>query len=236
MARRQRSLAPRARVSVAHPAGRVAVFDLDRTLLPGSSLVALGRAMAARGMVRRRQLVAGLARDASYRRRGASDVDAASIRDEALRHVAGLEVAVLESLVDEVGHRLAEAVRPAASLLVRRHLQAGDFVVVLSASPQPLVEVIAARLGAHRAVGTRPGVADGRYTGALDGPFCYGEGKLQRLRTDVGAGILTEAAAYADSMSDLPVLDACREPVAVNPDRRLRAIAEHRRWPILNLG
>lgn len=229
-------MASRTRGPMAHPTGRVAVFDLDRTLLPGSSLVALGRAMAARGMVRRRQLVAGLARDARYRRVGASDVDATGIRDEALRHVAGLEVEVLDSLVAEVGGRLAASVRPGAGLLVRRHLQAGDFVVVLSASPQPLVEVIASRLGAHRAVGTRPGVEDGRYTGELDGPFCYGEGKLERLRSDVGSGILGEAAAYADSMSDLPVLDACREPVAVNPDRRLRALAELRRWPILDLS
>lgn len=236
MARRLPSTSPAPGLAPVVPAGRVAVFDLDRTLVPGSSLVALGRAMAARGMVRRRQLVAGLAKDASFRRHGASDGRAATARDDALRHVAGLEVATMEALLAEVGQRVAASVRPAARMLVRRHLVAGDFVVVLSASPQALVEAVAGRLGAHRAVGTRPQVCDGRYTGELDGPFCYGEGKLERLRADVGPEILGEAAAYADSMSDLPVLEACREPVAVNPDRRLRAVAELRRWPVIDLA
>lgn len=225
-----------ASVQVGDRVGRLAVFDLDRTLLPGSSLVALGRVLAARGLVRRRTLLAGYARDASFRRRGASDATAARVRDGALRHVAGLEVERLGSVLDEVGRLLADEVRPGARLLVRRHLQAGDFVVVLSASPQPLVEAVAACIGAHRAVGTRPGSVDGFYTGDLDGPFCYGEGKLVRLHQDVGPDALAGAAGYADSASDLPVLEACHEPVAVNPDRRLRDVAEQRGWPVVRLG
>ena len=219
-------------VQDAQRGGRVAVFDLDRTLLPGSSLVALGRAMARHGLVSKRTLAAGVVRDASFRRRGASDAEATRVRDDALRHVAGLEVARLEAVVDDVGRQLAASVSPGARLLVRRHLAAGDFVVVLSASPQSLVETVAVRIGAHRAVGTRAAAVDGVFTGDLDGPFCYGEAKLTRLRHDLGAHALTDAAAYADSASDLPVLEACREPVAVNPDRRLRQVAMRRGWPI----
>lgn len=225
-----------ASVQVAAGSGRLAVFDLDRTLLPGSSLVALGRALAVRKLVPRRTLLAGYLRDASFRRRGASDAEATRVRDDALRHVAGLEVALLESVLDEVGRALVARVRPGALLLVRRHLAAGDFVVVLSASPQPLIETVAARIGAHRAVGTKPGTLDGVYTGDLDGPFCYGEGKLERLHHDVGPDALHNAAGYADSASDVPVLEACREPVAVNPDRRLRDIAARRGWPVVRLG
>lgn len=212
------------------------MFDLDRTLLPGSSLVALGRAMAARRLLARRRLLVGLARDASFRRRGASDDTAYRLRTAALRHVAGLEVELLRSLVDEVGEQLAAAVRPGVHLLVRRHLAAGDFVVVLSASPQELVEAVATRVGAHRAVGTRAGVVAGRYTGDLDGPFCYGAGKVQRVLEDVGHDALRNAAGYADSASDVPILEACREPVAVNPDRRLRTIASRRGWPVVRFS
>lgn len=223
-------------MQVPRSAGRVAVFDLDRTLLPGSSLVALGRAMVARRLLARRRLVLGLAQDVRFRRRGASDDHAERLRTSALRHVTGIDVAALGALLDDVGERLAAQVRPGARLLLRRHLVAGDFVVVLSASPQELVEAVAGRLGAHRAVGTRAGVVDGRYTGDLDGPFCYGEGKLVRLVQDVGPGALDDAAGYADSASDLPVLEACREPVAVNPDRRLREVAAARGWPIVRIA
>jgi HAD superfamily hydrolase (TIGR01490 family) len=225
-----------ASVQVGDRVGRLAVFDLDRTLLPGSSLVTLGRVLAQRGLVSRRTLVAGYARDAAFRRLGASDATAARVRDGALRHVAGLDVERLGAVLDEVGRLLVDQVRPAARLLVRRHLQAGDFVVVLSASPQALVEAVAARVGAHRAVGTRPAIADGVYTGDLDGPFCYGAGKLVRLQQDVGPDALDGAAGYADSASDLPVLEACHEPVAVCPDRALREIALRRGWPVVHLG
>jgi HAD superfamily hydrolase (TIGR01490 family) len=212
------------------------VFDLDRTLLPGSSLVALGRAMAARRMVSRRRLAVGLAADASFRRRGATDADVHRLRAAALRHVAGAEVDGLRALVDEVSDRLAGEVRPGVLLLLRRHLAAGDFVVLLSASPQELVEAVAARVGAHRAIGTRAGVVDGRYTGDLEGAFCYGPGKLVRLREDLGPDALLGASAYADSVSDLPVLVACNDPVAVNPDRRLREVARRRGWPVVRFA
>lgn len=213
--------------------GRAAVFDLDRTLLPGSSLAVLARVLAARGLLRRRTLAAALVRDAAFRRRGSSDPGAERLRDEALRHVAGLEVGRLDPVLDEVGRMLGAAVTPAARLLVRRHLSAGDLVLVLSASPQPLVEAVADGLGAHQAVGSRPTAVGGVYTGGLDGPFCYGPGKLDRLVSVVGAASVATATAYADSASDLPLLEACGEPVAVNPDRTLRQVAVRRGWPIV---
>jgi HAD superfamily phosphoserine phosphatase-like hydrolase len=113
---------------------------------------------------------------------------------------------------------------------------AGDFVVILSASPQELVEVVAAGLGVHRAVGSQAAVHDGRFTGALDGPFCYGPGKVDRLAAELGSDALASAVAYADSASDLPLLRGAAEAVAVNPDRRLRHEAERRGWPILRFG
>ena len=77
---------------------------------------------------------------------------------------------------------------------------------------------------------------DGRFTGRLDGPFCYGAGKLERLTAALGPVDLAAAYAYADSGSDVPLLEACGNPVAVRPDRRLRAVALSHGWPIIRLG
>jgi HAD superfamily hydrolase (TIGR01490 family) len=150
--------------------------------------------------------------------------------------IAGIEHERLAPLVQRVGHELAGLPVPGVRMLLQRHLDAGHFCVVLSASPQELVEVICARLGLHRAVGTAAAVADGRFTGGLDGPFCYGAGKLVRLRQALGQVDLGQAWAYADSVSDLPVLAACAHPVAINPDRRLRKAALTNRWPIFDVA
>lgn len=216
--------------------GRAAVFDLDRTLLAGSSLVALARVLARHGLVSGQQLLSGLAMDQVFRRRGSSDDDAHRLRTTALRQVAGADVARLRGLTDEVGLSLSRQVLPGARMLLRRHQEAGDFIVILSASPQELVEAVATRIGAQRAVGTRAEVDGSHYTGELDGPFCYGIGKVQRLEQDLGPGSLDGATAYADSASDLPVLEACSEPVAVNPDRALHRVAKARGWPVVRFG
>lgn len=218
------------------PGGTVAVFDLDRTLLPGSSLVALGRAMAACGMVSRRRLATAAVQEVRYRRRGSRDGEVGRLRDEALAHIAGLEREPLVALARAVAAELVDRVPAGARMLVDRHRDAGDFVVVLSASPQELVEAVVAGLGAHRGVGTRAAVDGDRYAGRLDGPFCYGAGKLDRLVGDVGPVDLRHVVAYADSTSDLPLLLASGHPVAVKPDRGLLAVARQRRWPVLRFA
>jgi HAD superfamily hydrolase (TIGR01490 family) len=192
--------------------------------------------MASAGLVSRRRLAAAAVQEARYRRRGSIDAEVLDVRDEALEHIAGLERSTLLELAERVAEELAAEVTTGARFLLDRHLAAGDFVVVLSASPQELVEAIVARLGAHRAVGTRAEVVDGRYTGRLVGPLCYGAAKIDRLEQDIGKVDLAEAWAYADSSSDLPLLVACGHPVAVNPDRRLEAVARRRRWPVLSVA
>jgi HAD superfamily hydrolase (TIGR01490 family) len=214
----------------------VAIFDLDRTLVPGSSLVTLARELARRRLVGRAQLLRHAGRQALFARKGLGDRSVEKVRTTALAALAGREADTLVPLAREVGRSLATQVFPGARWLLDCHLSAGDFCVILSASPQELVEGLAAALGAHRAVGTRAEVEGGCYTGALDGPFCYGPGKLARLRSELGALDLDRAAAYADSCSDLPLLAACGRPVAVNPDRRLRSAARDEGWPVIELS
>lgn len=215
---------------------RVAIFDLDRTLVPGSSLMELGRALADRKVIDRTTVVRHAVKAAMFARRGLPDSRIDRLRESLLAAAADHDHDQINSVVHEVGSEIASSAFPAARWLLQRHHDAGDLCVVLSASPQELVEVVGAALGADRAIGTRTEVVDGRFTGRLDGPFCHGAGKLERLAEDLGPLDLAQASAYADSGSDLPLLSACGHPVAVNPDRRLREAATSAGWPVVHLS
>jgi len=214
----------------------LALFDLDRTLLPGSSLLLVARALAASGGMPTGRLAAAVAANAVFARRGIGVSRTEQLRDLVLGEVSGRPEATLAALVDEVADAVVARSYPAGRWLIERHLAAGDLVVVLSASPQEVVGAVAERLGADVGIGTVAEVEDGLYTGRLLGPFCHGTGKLDRLRAVLDEVDLADATAYADSASDLPVMLACGRAVAVNPDRQLRAEASARTWPVLRLG
>jgi HAD superfamily hydrolase (TIGR01490 family) len=158
------------------------------------------------------------------------------LRDSLLASFSGVAQAPLLSVLLEAASEVAASVYPGARWLLEDHVERGDFCVVLSASPHELVSAVSGLLGAHRGVGTRAEVVDGRYTGRLDGPFCQGRGKLDRLAEEVGPVTLEDATAYSDSASDLMLLGSCRRPVAVNPDRGLRAAARSAGWPIVRFS
>jgi HAD superfamily hydrolase (TIGR01490 family) len=211
----------------------VAVFDLDRTMLRGSSLARFGRAVVERGIVSRTVVRRQLAREAVFAARGLGPVAMERLSSSLLRLVSGRENAPLVSLAHEVGSALAQEAYPAARWLLEWHQEAGDVCVLVSAAPQDLVDAVGSALGFHWTVGTVPEVVGGRLTGRLAGALCHGGGKLLRLYEALGPVDLSTATAYGDSGSDVPLLEACRHPVAVNPDRRLRAVAGSRGWPIV---
>src|SRR5438552_2202935 len=140
--------------------GRLAVFDLDRTLLPGSSLSLFGRALHRAGMVGSRRMAGYFAREAVFVRRGQGTSAAHRLLAALLADVADREAGPLLDVAEGLGDDLARTARPGARWLLDRHLDAGDFCLIASPSPQPLVEAAARPLGAHRAGGTRPGVCD----------------------------------------------------------------------------
>jgi HAD superfamily hydrolase (TIGR01490 family) len=218
------------------PTSSLAIFDLDRTLIPGSSLVHVGRVLSRRGLVSPWVLPTHVARNMMFQRRGANESKGERLRDSLLGALAGSPEAPLLSAVMDVAADVVADVYSGARWLLEKHLDRGDFCVVLSASPHELVSAVSALLGAHRGIGTVAEVVDGCYTGRLVGPFCQGRGKLARLAQEVGPASLTDAAAYSDSASDLALLRSCRRPVAVNPDRALRAAARASGWPILRFN
>jgi len=229
--------APAQQASVPDPyagATQLAIFDLDRTLVHGSSLVELASCLAAQGIVGRTTLARHALPRVVFARRGAGDATAVRVRQAALAALAGCEREALAAAARDAGQLVSRRLYRGARWVLDRHLGAGDFCVVVSAAPQELVEAVVSSIGAHRAVGTRAAVTDGRLTGELEGPFCYGPGKLARLSSEIGVVSLGGACAYSDSASDLPLLSACGHPVAVNPDRRLRKAAKAADWPILH--
>ncbi len=214
-----------------------AFFDLDRTLIRGSANFPLAVAAFRRGLVPPRDLLADAVNAVGFVLHGASDERSAALRERILRAVAGHPRDDVVVLADDFIPKLAERVMPAARRLLEEHAARGEDRVVVSASPQEIVERIADVLGLEGAVGTRSEVVDGRLTGRLAGAFCYGEGKVtevQRLAAERGYD-LSRSTAYSDSISDVPFLTCVGRAVAVNPDRELRALALERGWPVVEV-
>jgi HAD superfamily hydrolase (TIGR01490 family) len=209
-----------------------AFFDLDRTLLRGSSGAALAGTFRRHGLITRRQLAHAAAWQLRFAVRGA---DAAAVRGAAERGVAvlrGFPVAELRRLVaDALDPVLRPRLFPAMLALAARHRDDGERVYLVSATLQEILDELAAALGFDGAVGTAAEVADGVYTGRLARLL----DKPAALRELAGRDGLELAAstAYSDSHADVPFLEAVGRPVAVNPDRALRRIARARGWQVL---
>ncbi len=122
--------------------------------------------------------------------------------------------------------------------LLEAHRDRGHVVALVSAAPQPLVARIARFLGAHYAAGTRFERRRGAFSGRALPPVCLGAGKVQRIRrtlADAGVPVDWQASwAYADSETDVPLLESVGHPVAVYPDERLLQTARRRGWTVLN--
>ncbi len=140
---------PRARKQPARP---VAIFDLDRTLVPGSSLMQLGKALADRKVVKRSTVARHALGASVFARRGMADGRIDRLRESLLAAAADHDQEQLASVAREVGPAIAASAYPAARWLIARHHDAGDVCVVLSASPQELVEAVGGALGADRAL------------------------------------------------------------------------------------
>jgi HAD superfamily hydrolase (TIGR01490 family) len=218
--------------------GALAIFDLDRTLHAGSGLGVLARFAFRRRLIGPERLARSLVHDVVFRRRGSTDGHISSIAELALEMAGGTSLEDLAPVVAAAATNIATSVRPAMRLLLDNHLLAGHRCVVLSASPQPLVEQVAALLGVHEGIGTIIEDDGGVLTGRIVQPLCYGEGKLIRLEQVLGwtggESSSTFSYAYADSLSDLPLLDAVSAPVVIAPDRNLRRLATERDWPVID--
>jgi HAD superfamily hydrolase (TIGR01490 family) len=213
-----------------------AFFDLDRTLISGSSAFTFGVAAWRKGLIPSHEFVRDAAGAATFKLRGAGDDTVDRVRQRMLRAVVGRRHQELVDLNERVLPALMEKVRPEARRLLDLHHERGRSTYIVSAAPAELVEPLAQALGMTGGIGTRGVVGpDGTYTGELAGPFVYGPGKVKAI-AELAAWEgyeLDHCYGYSDSASDLPMLECVGHPVAVNPDGRLERIAHERGWPIV---
>jgi HAD superfamily hydrolase (TIGR01490 family) len=212
-----------------------AFFDLDRTLMAGSSAFEFGRAAHRAGMLSRRQLVADAWANLRFRLRGSTDAGTTELRDRVNRALSGVRVRDLQRLAPDVLAGVLPRVYPQMLTIAYEHQDAGRPVFICTAASQEMAELMAMVLTFDGAVGSVSEVVDGVYTGRPGGPFTYREGKAQAIREVAEReGIDLRASwAYSDSESDLPMLRLVGNPVAVNPDSELARIASEQGWEIM---
>lgn len=221
-------------------ASRLAVFDLDNTLLTGDSEVLWVDHLLSRGLLDAGLAAANAEMDRRYQAGVASAAEFSAFYASTFAgRTPDAWAPVLAEFVDgTVLPRIPEDARA----LVRGHRQRGDLLVLSTASSRFLSQPSAALLGFEHLIATELMQADdGRFVGTTRGLLNMREGKVDRLRAwlqargdDVEA-TLAGAIFYSDSINDLPLLMAVGEPVVVDPDRRLSAEAASRRWPVLRL-
>ena len=213
-----------------------AFFDLDHTLISRATPLALAWTFHQRGLLRRRDLLRAAAWHVIFLARGVGEETVRRAAEEGMIFLRGIPVASVEELL---GEAMEDVLRPLVYTdpleLLRSHHERGEPAYILSASLHEVVQHIAKDLGFDGAIGSTCEIIDGVYTGrSLQA--CYGEHKARALRELAAAnGIdLAQSTAYSDSHTDLAFLEAVGHPVAVNPDSKLREIAEERGWPVLS--
>jgi len=216
--------------------GRAAAFfDLDRTLMAGSSGFHWARAAYRAGLVSRGRLAADAWENLKFRLRGSTDEATDAVRERVGKMIAGQRVRDLGRLAPQVLAGVLPRLYPQMLRVAYDHQDAGRRVYICTAASQEMADMMAHVLDFDGALGSRSEIVDGHYTGRPGGPFAYREGKAQLMRELAAEqGIDLEASyAYSDSESDLPMLRAVGHPVAVNPDSALARLAREEGWEIL---
>lgn len=215
-----------------------AFFDLDRTIIGGSSVFTFGWVAYRNGFVPTGDVLKDATNALRFRLSGASDDKTDAVRDRILGAIEGVPVATLEQLADDIIPRLLGDVRREARGLIDLHTDAGRDTYIVSASPVEIVTRFAQEIDMTGGIGTVAEIVDGNYTGNLAEPFCYGDGKAAAIRkiAEEKGYDLAGSYAYTDSAGDLPMLEIVGHPVAVNPDRRLESVALRRGWPIVEFS
>jgi HAD superfamily hydrolase (TIGR01490 family) len=213
-----------------------AFFDLDRTLMAGSSAFHWARAARGAGILTRRRIARYAWLNLQFRLQGSTDQGTERLRAEAADMIAGRRARDLERLAPKLLAGVLPRVYPQMLDVAYAHQDAGRPIYICTAAAQEWAGLLAHVLGFDGAIGQRSEVLDGHFTGQPEGPFTYREGKAEAIRELAEReGIDLQASyAYSDSESDLPMLRAVGHPVAVNPDSVLRKVAGEEGWEIMH--
>lgn len=211
-----------------------AFFDVDNTMMMGASMFHFARGLAARKYFTTADLAGFAWQQLKFRVVG-KEGDVSSPREQALSFVAGRSVAELNQLGEEIYDELmANKIWSGTHALAQLHLDAGQRVWLVTATPVELATIIARKLGLTGALGTVAEQRDGVYTGRLVGDLLHGRAKAHAVRALAAKeGLnLRRCTAYSDSQNDVPMLSVVGTAVAINPDTGLREVARQREWEI----
>ncbi|MCD5991855.1 HAD-IB family hydrolase [Pseudomonas phytophila] len=215
---------------------RLALFDLDNTLLGGDSDHAWGDYLCGRGILD--AATYKTRNDEFYQDYLAGTLNLTDYLNFSLEILGSTEMAQLDAWHrDFMRDCIEPIILPKALELIAKHREAGDKLVVITATNRFVTGPIVERLGIETLLATECEMVDGRYTGRTTDVPCFREGKVTRLNRwlEENQFSLEDSYFYSDSLNDLPLLEKVANPVAVDPDPKLRAEAESRGWPVITL-
>lgn len=213
-----------------------AFFDVDNTVMQGASIFHFARGLHRRKFFTTRDILGAAYKQAYFRVVGVEDPEhVAEARNSALGFIAGHTVTELEELGEQIfDEAMAHRIWPGTRALAQLHLDEGQRVWLVTAAPIEIASIIARRLGLNGAMGTVAEHIDGVYTGRLVGDMLHGPAKAEAIRALATRENLdlSRCSAYSDSFNDLPMLGMVGDPVAINPDAKLRSHARENGWRI----
>jgi HAD superfamily hydrolase (TIGR01490 family) len=215
---------------------KLAIFDLDNTLIAGDSDHSWGQFLVEKQLVdadtyRR-------ANDQFYEEYKNGTLDIRRYLEFSLKPLTQHSLETLAQLHSEfMASHIEPMMLPKAQALIAEHRVQGDYLLIITATNGFVTRPISQHLGVDDIIATDPELIDGRYTGSFVGTPTFQQGKVIRLQEWLAAKDfdLSQAYFYSDSINDLPLLEQVGVPVAVDPDARLQAIAEARQWKIMSL-
>lgn len=215
---------------------KLALFDLDNTLLAGDSDYLWGQYLVEQGVVKREDYEAANLR--FYQDYQAGRLDIEQFLGFALQPLAENDPKALLAWREQfIERKIRPILLPEAHRLIERHRSQGHVIVVITATNRFVTEPIVGLYGIEHLIATTPEVIDGRFTGHFVGTPCFRSGKVARLREWLRQVDQDLAGSwfYSDSHNDEPLLTLVDNPVAVDPDEQLRILAHQRGWPIISL-
>jgi len=221
------------------PIGRkivsLAIFDLDNTLLAGDSDYLWGEFLVEKGLVDGKAY--RQTNEHFYQQYRDGCLDIAEFLHFALKPLADHDPEELYRWRDDfLQEKITPILLPNAFKAIEKHRQAGDLLIVITATNRFVTEPIVKLYGIEHLIATSPEFRNGRYTGNFEGTPCFQAGKVQRLNEWMATGgyDLNNSWFYSDSHNDLPLLEKVSNPVAVDPDETLRRFALDNGWPVVS--
>jgi HAD superfamily hydrolase (TIGR01490 family) len=218
---------------------RLALFDLDNTLLAGDSDFEWGQFLIEQGVLDREVYEAR--NEWFYQQYKLGTLDIHQFLNFQLRPLARHKRVELDQWHKEfMRSKIKPMMLPKSHELVAQHRQQGDVMAIVTATNSFVTAPIAKAFGIDHLIATEPEIHEGEFTGSVVGTPSFREGKITRLHAWLAQrgqklSDFSTSYFYSDSLNDIPLLELVTHPVAVDPDQKLKQFALQRAWPVISL-